>query len=89
MAWETEGKLLDARASTDLANDAGNCPLHWVRAKDHRRTAWCLAKCACASAGLQASLNGHVEVVKMLIAARANANLKNDFQKRRGLDPVL
>eukprot|EP00438_Fugacium_kawagutii_P023752 Skav215446 [mRNA] locus=scaffold2193:53380:54036:- [translate_table: standard] len=23
-------RLLDARASPDLANEAGNCPLHWV-----------------------------------------------------------
>eukprot|EP00434_Breviolum_minutum_P031195 symbB.v1.2.027587.t1/scaffold2769.1/size71079/5 len=23
-------RLLEARASPDLANDAGNCPLHWA-----------------------------------------------------------
>ncbi|CAE7770391.1 ADK2 [Symbiodinium pilosum] len=28
-------KLLDARASTDLANDAGNCPLHWASLNGH------------------------------------------------------
>ena len=25
-----KGCLLEARASADLANDAGNCPLHWA-----------------------------------------------------------
>lgn len=29
------GRLLEARASPDLANDAGNCPLHWVPWSPH------------------------------------------------------